>query len=117
MDSLRFEHLIRIAVTEFPSPEDIVKEIASKYYDRYMTFAKGFAALAATILTAFIIPWFGHEKTFLEFEISWYCSLVCLGCSLISLLAAIQYSRRYIHTLHVVNKLRQMRGILRWMGF
>src|ERR1700732_3848390 len=101
MDTLRFEHLIQIAVTNFSAPEDIVKEIASKFYDRYMTFAKGFAALAATILTAFIVPWFGHEKTFLEFELSWYCSLVCLGCSLISLLAAVQYSRRYIYMLRI----------------
>jgi hypothetical protein len=56
MDTLRFEHLVRIAATEFPSPEDIVKEIASKYHDRYMAFVKGFAALAATIFTAFYRP-------------------------------------------------------------
>jgi hypothetical protein len=117
MDTLRFEHLIRIAATDFPAPEDVVKEIASKFYDRYMAFAKGFAALAATIFTASIVPWFAHEKTFLEFEISWYSSLVCLGCSLISLLMAIQYSRRYIYTLRIVDRLRSMRGILRWMGY
>jgi hypothetical protein len=117
MDTLRFEHLIRIAVTDVPSPEDVVKEIASKFYDRYMIFAKGFAALAATIFTAFIVPWFGHEKTFLEFQISWYSSLVCLACSLISLMVAVQYSRRYIYTLRAVDRLRSMRPLLRLMGF
>jgi hypothetical protein len=117
MDTLRFEHLIRIAVTDSPAPEDVAKEIASKFYDRYMTFAKGFAALAATIVAAFIVPWFGHEKTFLEFKISWYSSLVCLGCSLSSLLMAVQYSRRYIHTSWIIDRLRSMRGLLRWMGY
>jgi hypothetical protein len=117
MDTLRFEHLMRIAATDFPSPEDVVKEIASKYYDRYTTFSKGFAALAATIFVSFIVPWFGQEKTFLEFEISWYSSLVCLGCSLFSLLAAIRYSQRYIDTLRLIDRLRSMRPLLRWMGY
>ena len=117
MDTLTFENLMRIAATNFPAPEDIVKEIASKYYDRHMSFAKGFAGLAATILITFVVPWFGREKTFLEFEISWYCGLFCLVCSLVSLMAAVQYSRRYIHTLRVVDRMRTIQGLLRWMGY
>ena len=94
-----------------------MKEIASKFYDRYMTLAKGFAALAATIFTTFIVPWFGREKTLLEFEISWYGGLVCLGYSLISLWAAVQYSRQYVLTLRVVDRLRSMAALLRLIGF
>lgn len=117
MDTLSFEHLMRIAATNIPAPEEVVKEIASKFYDRYMTFAKGFAALGATILTTFIMPWFGQEKGFSQFEISWYCALVCLICSLMSLLRAVQYSRRYADTLRVIDRLRSIRALLQAMGY
>jgi cobalamin biosynthesis protein CobD/CbiB len=117
MDTLRFEHLMRIAATDIPAPEDVVKEIASKFYDRYMTFAKGFAAFAATILATLILPWFGQGKDFFQFEISWYCALVCLVCSLLSLLRSAQYSRRYANALRVVDRLRSIRTLLRTMGY
>jgi hypothetical protein len=117
MDTLQFQHLARLAAVDSPAPEDVVKEIASKFYDRYTSIAKGFAALAGTILVTFIIPWSGHEKSFTEFEVSWYSALVCLGCSLISLLRAVQYSRRYIDTLRVVDRLRSIQLFLRMSGY
>jgi len=117
MDTLRFEHLMRIAASNVPAPEDVVKEMASKFYDRYTMIAKGFTALAATILTALILPWFGQGKDFLQFEIAWYCVLVCLACGLLALLRAVQYSRRYADTLRIVDKLRSIRPLLQWRGY
>ena len=117
MDTLRFAHLMRIAATDIPAPEEVVKEIAAKFYDRYMTFAKGFAALSATILTTFIVPGFGPNNGYLQFRISWYCALVCLSCSLLSLLRAFEYARRYTHMLRVVDRLRSIRLLLQAWGY
>lgn len=117
MDTLRFEHLMKIAVTEVASREDVVKGIAERYHERYLAAAKGFAGTAATILTSILIPWFGQPKTFDEFRISWYSFLFCLGCSLLSFLAAVQYAKRYAETLRAVDRLTSIRGLLQSWGY
>jgi len=117
MDTLRFEHLVEIAAAEDCTYQDVVKEIAGKFHERYLTAAKGFGGTAATILTSILIPWFGQPKTMEELRISWYCFLFCLACALVSFLVAVQYARGYAHLLRAVARLYSIRGWLQRVGF
>lgn len=117
MDTLRFDDLLRLAAAEDDARETAVKEIATKYQARYMAWAKGFAGAAATIITTILIPWFLHPQTIAGFDISWYCVLFLLLCSLLFAFWAVQYAKLYARILRATEKLSTLKYQLRALGY
>jgi type II secretory pathway component PulL len=117
MDTLRFDDLLRLAAAQDEAREAAVKEIATKYHERCMAWAKGFGGAAATIVTTIVIPWFVHPESIAGFDISWYCAIFLLFCSLVFAFLAVEYAKRYVWILRATEKLSTLKYQLRALGY
>jgi hypothetical protein len=111
MDTLLLRHVAEIAVSDIDKPEEALKELAKTCADRNMTAAKGFAATAASILTASVLPAFARSQTNEDVRVILVCGILIFSCAVIFFALARKFAVLYVTAIYFFGLFKKLRAL------